>query len=30
MRFNGQAVLGIGITMAPSGDVIALGKALDA
>jgi multidrug efflux pump len=29
MRFNGQAVLGIGITMAPSGDVIALGKALD-
>jgi len=30
MRFNGQAVLGIGITMARSGDVIALGKALDA
>ena len=30
MRFNGHAVLGIGITMAPSGDVIALGKALDA
>jgi multidrug efflux pump len=29
MRFNGQAVLGIGITMVPSGDVIALGKALD-
>ncbi|MFL6602759.1 MAG: efflux RND transporter permease subunit [Steroidobacteraceae bacterium] len=29
MRFNGQAVLGIGITMAPAGDVIALGKALD-
>src|ERR1700730_8704739 len=29
MRFKGQAVLGIGITMAPSGDVIALGKALD-
>jgi multidrug efflux pump len=30
MRFNGQTVLGIGVTMAPSGDVIALGKALDA
>jgi multidrug efflux pump subunit AcrB len=30
MRFNGHAVLGIGITMAPSGDVIALGKLLDA
>ncbi|MDB6104720.1 MAG: acriflavin resistance protein, partial [Gammaproteobacteria bacterium] len=30
MRFNGQAVLGIGITMTPSGDVIVLGKALDA
>jgi multidrug efflux pump len=30
MRFNGHAVLGIGITMKPSGDVIELGKALDA
>jgi multidrug efflux pump len=30
MRFNGKTVLGIGITMAPSGDVIALGKRLDA
>lgn len=30
MRFDNQPVLGIGITMAPSGDVIALGKALDA
>jgi multidrug efflux pump len=30
MRFNNQTVLGIGVTMAPSGDVIALGKALDA
>jgi multidrug efflux pump subunit AcrB len=30
MRFGGQAVLGIGVTMAPSGDVIALGKKLDA
>jgi multidrug efflux pump len=30
MRFNGQTVLGIGITMNPSGDVIALGTALDA
>jgi multidrug efflux pump subunit AcrB len=30
MRFNNQPVLGIGVTMAPSGDVIALGKALDA
>jgi multidrug efflux pump subunit AcrB len=30
MRFQGQNVLGIGITMDPSGDVIALGKALDA
>jgi multidrug efflux pump len=30
MRFNDQTVLGIGVTMAPSGDVIALGKALDA
>jgi multidrug efflux pump len=29
MRFDGQNVLGIGVTMAPSGDVIALGKALD-
>ena len=28
MRFNGHAVLGIGITMRPGGDVIALGKAL--
>src|SRR4030088_526079 len=27
---SGQAVLGIGITMTPSGDVIVLGKALDA
>jgi multidrug efflux pump subunit AcrB len=30
MRFGNQTVLGIGVTMAPSGDVIALGKALDA
>ena len=30
MRFNKQPVLGIGITMVPSGDVIALGQALDA
>jgi multidrug efflux pump subunit AcrB len=30
MRFGGKAVLGIGVTMAPSGDVIALGKKLDA
>ncbi len=30
MRFGGQAVLGIGVTMASSGDVIALGKRLDA
>ena len=30
MRFNNQPVLGIGVTMAPSGDVIALGKALEA
>jgi multidrug efflux pump subunit AcrB len=30
MRFNGRAVLGIGVTMAPSGDVIALGKKLAA
>jgi multidrug efflux pump len=29
MRFNGKAVLGIGITMRPGGDVIALGKALN-
>ncbi len=29
MRHNKQNVLGIGVTMAPSGDVIALGKALD-
>ena len=30
MRFGGQPVLGIGITMQPGGDVIRLGKALDA
>lgn len=30
MRFQGQNVLGIGVTMAPSGDVIELGKALKA
>ncbi|MDB6083250.1 MAG: multidrug transporter AcrB, partial [Gammaproteobacteria bacterium] len=30
MRFENQTVLGIGVTMAPSGDVIALGKRLDA
>ena len=30
MRFDNQPVLGIGVTMDPSGDVIALGKALDA
>jgi multidrug efflux pump subunit AcrB len=30
MRFDGQAVLGIGVTMAASGDVIALGKKLGA
>jgi multidrug efflux pump subunit AcrB len=30
MRFDNQPVLGIGVTMTPSGDVIALGKALDA
>jgi multidrug efflux pump len=30
MRFHGQTVLGIGITMAPDGDVIELGKSLDA
>jgi multidrug efflux pump len=29
MRFNGKAVLGVGITMRPGGDVIALGKALN-
>jgi multidrug efflux pump len=30
MRFNNQPALGIGVTMGSSGDVIALGKALDA
>ncbi|MEM5317853.1 efflux RND transporter permease subunit [Paraburkholderia sp. JHI869] len=30
MRFQDQAVLGIGLTMQPGGDVIRLGKALDA
>ncbi|WP_345812311.1 efflux RND transporter permease subunit [Paraburkholderia sp. PREW-6R] len=30
MRFEGQAVLGIGITMKPDGDVLRLGHALDA
>jgi multidrug efflux pump len=30
MRFNGNNVLGIGITMAPSGDVVVLGKRLRA
>jgi multidrug efflux pump len=30
MRFNGKAVLGIGVTMQSGGDVIQLGKALDA
>ncbi|WP_028225154.1 efflux RND transporter permease subunit [Paraburkholderia ferrariae] len=30
MRYGGHAVLGIGITMQPGGDVIRLGKALDA
>jgi multidrug efflux pump len=30
MRLDNRDVLGIGLTMAPSGDVIALGKALDA
>ena len=30
MRFGGQTVLGIGVTMAPTGDVIELGKHLDA
>jgi multidrug efflux pump len=29
MRFMGQQVLGIGVTMQPGGDVIQLGKALD-
>ncbi len=29
MRFGGNAVLGIGVTMQPGGDVIRLGKALD-
>ena len=29
MRFGGKAVLGIGVTMQPGGDVIALGKALE-
>lgn len=30
MRFQNQAVLGIGLTMQPGGDVIRLGKAVDA
>ncbi|WP_186196003.1 efflux RND transporter permease subunit [Burkholderia gladioli] len=30
MRSNGRAVLGIGVTMQPGGDVIRLGKALEA
>jgi multidrug efflux pump subunit AcrB len=30
MRYQGKTVLGIGVTMAPGGDVIALGKKLDA
>ncbi|MEM5385201.1 efflux RND transporter permease subunit [Paraburkholderia phymatum] len=30
MRFQGKPVLGIGVTMQPGGDVIQLGKALDA
>ncbi|TKC90277.1 efflux RND transporter permease subunit [Trinickia terrae] len=30
MRFHGQAVLGIGVTMRPGGDVLELGHALDA
>ena len=30
MRFGAQTVLGIGVTMAPTGDVILLGKRLDA
>ncbi|MDR3097560.1 MAG: efflux RND transporter permease subunit [Paraburkholderia sp.] len=29
MRFQGKAVLGIGVTMQPGGDVIRLGRALD-
>jgi multidrug efflux pump subunit AcrB len=29
MRFDGQTVLGLGITMAPDGDVIELGKGLE-
>ncbi len=29
MRFDNKPVLGIGVTMTPSGDVIALGRALD-
>ena len=29
MRYGGKAVLGIGVTMQPGGDVIQLGKALD-
>ena len=29
MRFGGQAVLGIGVTMEPGGDVVHLGQALD-
>ena len=29
MRFGGKTVLGIGVTMRPGGDVIALGKALE-
>jgi multidrug efflux pump len=29
MRFGGKAVLGIGVTMQPGGDVIRLGRALD-
>jgi multidrug efflux pump subunit AcrB len=30
MRFGGRNVLGIGVTMAPTGDVVALGHALEA
>jgi multidrug efflux pump len=30
MRFMGEPVLGIGVSMVPRGDIIALGKALDA
>ena len=30
MRFGGRTVLGLGVTMAPTGDVIVLGKHLDA